>query len=62
MRPQLLLLPGLLCDHRLFAPQLPALAAVAETVVADLSADSSIAAMATRVLATAPARFALAGL
>lgn len=62
MRPQLLLLPGLLCDHRLFAPQLPALAAVAETMVADLTADRSIAAMATRVLAAAPPRFALAGL
>jgi pimeloyl-ACP methyl ester carboxylesterase len=62
-RETILLLPGLLCDQRLFAPQLPALAAVAETVVPDLTQDDSIGAMAERALAMAGSeRFALAGL
>lgn len=62
-RETVVLLPGLLCDQRLFAPQLPALAAVADPLVPDLSQDQSIAGMAARVLAMAgPERFALAGL
>jgi pimeloyl-ACP methyl ester carboxylesterase len=62
MADPIVLLPGLLCDHRLFAGQLPALDAVGETMVADLTRDDSIAAMAARVLAAAPPRFALVGL
>lgn len=62
MRPTILLLPGLLCDRRLFGAQLPALAAVAETLVADLTRDASIPAMAERALAAAPRHFALLGL
>lgn len=63
MRPDpLVLLPGLLCDARLYGPQLPALAAAAETIVADLTRDDTIEAMAARVLAEAPARFTLCGL
>ena len=58
----LILLPGLLCDHALFAPQVAALADIAEPVVADLSRDDSLRVMAARVLAEAPPRFALAGL
>ena len=58
----LVLLPGLLCDERLFAPQLPALTAETDVTVADLTRDGTIAAMAERVLAGAPPRFALAGL
>ena len=58
----LVLLPGLLCDERLFAPQLPALTAETDVTVADLARDGTIAAMAERVLAEAPPRFALAGL
>ncbi len=58
----LVLLPGLLCDRALWAPQLAALGDVAEARVADLSRDESLPAMAARVLAEAPARFALAGL
>jgi pimeloyl-ACP methyl ester carboxylesterase len=61
-RDQIVLLPGLLCDHRLFAGQLPALDAAAETMVADLARDDSVPAMAARVLAAAPPRFALVGL
>lgn len=61
-RTPLLLLPGLLCDAGLWAPQAEALADVAEVQVADLTQDDRVEAMAARVLARAPARFALAGL
>jgi pimeloyl-ACP methyl ester carboxylesterase len=62
-RETVVLLPGLLCDQRLFAPQLPALAGVADPVVPDLSQDDSIAGMATRALAMVEAeRFALVSL
>ncbi|GIL39580.1 alpha/beta fold hydrolase [Roseiterribacter gracilis] len=59
---ELLLLPGTLCDARLFAPQMTALAARVPVRVADLTHDDTIAGMACRALATAPPRFAVAGL
>ncbi len=58
----LLLLPGLLCDARLWRDVAPALAA--QCVVADLTGDDSVGAMAERAVALlegAP-RFAVAGL
>lgn len=58
----IVLLPGLLCDHRLWAAQLHALEARADVLVGDLTAADSMAGLAEQVLATAPARFALAGL
>jgi pimeloyl-ACP methyl ester carboxylesterase len=58
----LILLPGLLCDGALWQAQMTALADVAEVEVADLTRDDSLPAMAQRVLAAAPPRFALAGL
>jgi len=61
-RTPLLLLPGLLCDAGLWVHQSEALADVAEVQVADLTQDDRVEAMAARVLAQAPARFALAGL
>lgn len=61
-RTPLLLLPGLLCDAGLWVHQAEALADVAEVQVADLTQDERVEAMAARVLAQAPARFALAGL
>ncbi|MHC5352481.1 alpha/beta fold hydrolase [Metapseudomonas furukawaii] len=61
-RPHLLLLPGLLCDARLWQYQAAALAATAHVSVANLGDEDSIAAMASAVLAEAPAEeFALAG-
>lgn len=61
-RPHLLLLPGFLCDARLWQHQAAALAATAHVTVADLGDEDSIAAMASAVLAQAPAdAFALAG-
>ncbi|MGE0667002.1 MAG: alpha/beta fold hydrolase [Sphingomonadales bacterium] len=58
----LVLLPGLLCDAALWRAQVEALKDVAAAAVADLTLDDSVAAMAARVLASAPPRFALAGL
>lgn len=62
MSRDLVLLPGLLNDHRLWAAQVEALTPLAGCLVADLTLDDSLAAMAGRVLAAAPPRFALAGL
>jgi pimeloyl-ACP methyl ester carboxylesterase len=61
-RPSLVLLPGLLCDERLWRDQAAGLADVAVVAIADLTQDDSMAGMAARVLANAPRRFALAGL
>ncbi len=61
-RTPLLFLPGLLCDERLWRYQAASLSDVADSLIADLTLDESIAAMARRALATAPDRFALAAL
>ncbi len=63
LRP-LLLLPGLLCDDRLWRDCLPALRGIADPRVADLSRDDSIAEMASRALdlVEGEERFAVAGL
>lgn len=61
-RPALVLLPGLLCDARLWRDQTQGLADAADVMIADLTLDDSVAAMAARVLSAAPPRFALAGL
>ena len=58
----LVLLPGLLCDHRLWAGQLPALEARCDVLVPDLTRADSMADLALQVLAQAPPSFALAGL
>ena len=57
-----LLVPGLLCSPRLYAPQLPALWRRGPVVVANTLRGESIAAIAESILADAPPRFALAGL
>lgn len=56
------LVPGLLCSPRLYAAQLPALWRFGPVVVASHRHGDSMATIATRILATAPPRFALAGL
>lgn len=58
----LVLVPGLLCSERLWAPQKAALADVAEMMVADHTRHDSMEGIARSILAAAPARFALAGL
>lgn len=60
MASDLLLLPGLICDERLWRDVIGGLDA--HSIVADVTQDDSIAGMARRALAGAPARFALAGL
>lgn len=55
-------LPGLLCDQALWHHQVRALADMSAPMVADLTLDSSIAAMARRTLTAAPPRFSLVGL
>ncbi len=57
----LVLLPGMMCDARLFAPQIATFSAQRAVHVAPLAADS-IAACATHILQGAPPVFALAGL
>ncbi|WP_426958052.1 alpha/beta fold hydrolase [Muricoccus radiodurans] len=58
----LLLLPGLLCDARLWRDPAAGLSDLVQPLVADLTLDSSVAEMAARALSQAPPRFALAGL
>ncbi|KAA2214444.1 alpha/beta fold hydrolase [Teichococcus oryzae] len=58
----LLLLPGLLCDARLWRDPLALLGDAVAATVADLAQDDTLNAMARRALAAAPPRFALAGL
>jgi pimeloyl-ACP methyl ester carboxylesterase len=59
MHENILFLPGLLCDARLWRDQL---AAFPHSVVADLTQDDHVDAMAARALAWMPDRFALCGL
>lgn len=56
------LVAGLNCSARLYAEQIPALWQFGPVMVADHRRDDSMATMARRLLATAPPRFALAGL
>ena len=58
----LVLVPGLACTRALFEPQIAALGARREIFVADHTRDDMMAAIAARLLAAAPERFALAGL
>jgi pimeloyl-ACP methyl ester carboxylesterase len=58
----LVLVPGLLCSARLYGPQIAALWPCGQVAVADHRRDADMAAIAARILAAAPPRFALAGL
>jgi len=58
----LVLLPGLTCTARLYAPQIAALWPFGQVTVADHRRDDDMAAIAGRILKDAPPRFALAGL
>jgi pimeloyl-ACP methyl ester carboxylesterase len=57
-----ILIPGLNCSARLYAEQIPVLWQFGPVTVADHRRDDSMAAIARRILAAAPPRFALAGL
>jgi pimeloyl-ACP methyl ester carboxylesterase len=58
----IVLVPGLLTSPRLYANQLPALWQHGPVTIADNTRDHTMAAIASRILADAPPRFALAGL
>jgi len=63
MATTLLLLPGLLCDRRLWRDQLSVLAETRPCIVADLTRDDRVASMAARAIAELPpGPFAVAGL
>jgi pimeloyl-ACP methyl ester carboxylesterase len=58
----IVLVPGLLGSPRLYAEQIPALWRLGPVTVAVHTRDESMGGIAQRILASAPARFALAGL
>lgn len=62
MKEPLVLVPGLSCNAALYAPQWPALADGRLILVAEHSLDDTLSGIARRILAAAPARFALCGL
>jgi pimeloyl-ACP methyl ester carboxylesterase len=58
----IILIPGLTCTARLYAEQIPELWQFGPVTIADHRRDDSMAAIARRILAAAPPRFAVAGL
>ncbi|WP_415715743.1 alpha/beta fold hydrolase [Roseibium sp.] len=62
MRLPLVLLPGMMCDARLFGPQIAALSGRVPIHLAPVTAHNSVEALAADILENAPPRFALAGL
>lgn len=58
----LVLLPGMMCDARLFAPQIAAFSGGRAVHCAPIGGHDNMADIAAAVLADAPPRFALAGL
>ena len=57
----LILVPGLMCDHAVWEPLMPALSPGRHCTVVDHGHASSLVTMAQQLLDAAPARFALAG-
>ncbi len=58
----LVLIPGMMCDARLYKPQIAALSARVPILLAPISDHDSVAALASDILSWLPERFALAGL
>src|SRR5262245_63992377 len=58
----IVLVPGLNCSARLYAEQVTVLWGCGPVTIADHRRDDSVGAIAARILAMAPPRFALAGL
>ncbi|WP_422378396.1 alpha/beta fold hydrolase [Roseibium sp.] len=58
----LVLLPGMMCDGRLYGPQISAFSGATPIHLAPLTAHETVEALAAGILASAPPRFALAGL
>jgi pimeloyl-ACP methyl ester carboxylesterase len=62
MKDPLVLLPGMMCDARLYGPQIDAFSHERSITVAPLGDHDTVAVLARDVLDAAPAHFALAGL
>lgn len=58
----LIFLPGMMCDARLFGPQIATLGKDREVIVAPITGHDSVQALAAEILQNAPPTFALAGL
>lgn len=58
----LLLIPGMMCDARLFGPQVDVFAARMPVLLAPITDHDTVEVLAADILAWAPERFALAGL
>ncbi len=58
----LMLLPGMMCDARLFTPQIDALSGKYPILTAPIGGQGTMQGLAAEVLAYAPERFAMAGL
>jgi pimeloyl-ACP methyl ester carboxylesterase len=58
----LVLIPGMMCDERLWAPQVACLSGEYHIHIAHMKQGNSIQAIAKNILSTAPPTFALAGL
>ncbi|MEM1284253.1 MAG: alpha/beta fold hydrolase [Pseudomonadota bacterium] len=62
MQEPLIFLPGMMCDARLFEPQIAAVSSERAVMVVPLTGADTMAGLAAAILAIAPPRFALAGL
>lgn len=62
MNDPLVLLPGMMCDARLFSPQINAFSQERAVMIAPLGDHDTVAALASDILRNAPPKFALAGL
>ena len=62
MKEPLILLPGMMCDARLFAPQIAALSTTHPVIVMPLTGQRAVSDIAKEILSNAPPRFALLGL
>jgi len=62
MKEPLVLLPGMMCDARLFGPQIEAFSHERAVMIAPQSDHDTVQALAAHILANAPPTFALAGL
>ncbi len=58
----LVLIPGMMCDERLFGPQVDAFSKDYDLIFASITEEASVTKLAERVLSQAPERFAVAGL
>ena len=62
MREPLVLLPGFMCDARVFGPQVAALSRDTPVMVAPVTEGDRIEEIASSILTAAPAKFGVAGM